>query len=273
MVKVRSFDSFVLAMFVMSMLAIPVAAASATKVQTEEVSYEVDGVRMTGTLAWDSARKGKRPGVIVVHEWWGHNDYAKRRARMLAELGYTAFALDMYGEGKVTDHPEQAQKFAMEVASNLDGAVKRFNAARAILEQHPTADATKTAAIGYCFGGSVVLHMARIGSDLDGVASFHGGLPPFTQAAPGTIQAKVLVLHGGADAMATAEQVAAFRREMADAKADLTFIEYPGAQHSFTNPDATEVGKKYSLPLAYDADADAKSWTELRTFLSRLFGK
>ncbi len=237
----------------------------------EEVSYDVDGVKLTGYLAYDDAIEGERPGVLVVHEWWGHNDYVRKRAEMLAAMGYTALALDMYGDGKSTSHPDDAKKFMMEVFSNMEAGTARFVAARDILESHPTTIDSKTAAIGYCFGGNIVLQMARKGMDLDGVASFHGNLSTQNPAQPGAVKAPMLVMHGADDPFVPAEQVEAFRQEMDAAGADMTFIAYPGAVHAFTNPGADELGKAHGLPLAYNAQADEQSWAELETFLEDVF--
>ena len=244
------------------------------QVYGEEIEYEADGVKLKGYMAYAQGATEPRPGILVVHEWWGHNEYTRKRARMLAEMGYTAFAIDMYGEGKNTSHPDDAKKFMMEVLGNLEQGVKRFEAAKNLLEKHATTDPAKTAAIGYCFGGAVVLHMARIGMNLDGVASFHGNLSPTIKkppAQPAQIKAKILVLHGEADSFVPAEQVEKFKKEMAAAKADMKFVSYPGAKHAFTNPAATEIGKKFNIPLEYDADADQKSWSEFRAFLGRIF--
>ena len=242
-------------------------------IRGEEVSYEAGDVTLKGYLAYDANIKGKRPGVLVVHEWWGHNDYVRNRARMLAEMGYTALAIDMYGDGKSAQHPADAKKFMMEVMSNMQAGKARFLAAQRLLQDHATTDADKIAAIGYCFGGGIVLNMARMGLDLDGVASFHGSLSTKMPAQPGDIKAKILVLHGGSDPFVTAEQVEAFKKEMADAKADMKLIVYPDAVHAFTNPGATAMGKEFELPLAYNEDADKKSWGELEKFLSNLFAK
>jgi len=241
------------------------------KVHGQEISYEAGGVTLKGYLAYDENQQGQRPGVLVVHEWWGHNDYARRRARMLAEMGYTALAVDMYGDGKQAGHPDDAKKFMMEVMGNMQAAKDRFTAAKKILSQHTSSDGSKIAAIGYCFGGAVVLNMARAGLDLDGVASFHGNLSAHSPAKEGDIKAKVLVLHGADDPFVPAEQVDGFKKEMADAKVDMTFFAYPGAMHAFTNPAADEKGKKFKIPLAYNADADAKSWAELEKFLKEIF--
>jgi dienelactone hydrolase len=249
-----------------------VAQAPEPDIRGEEVAYEVDGVQLNGYLAYDAAQTGERPGVLVVHEWWGHNDYARERARMLAEMGYTALAVDMYGDGKLAEHPEDAQKFMMEVLGQMDVGVERFRVARSVLEKHDTTDASRTAAIGYCFGGAVVLHMARLGDDLEGVASFHGDLSTRNPAEPGTVQARVLVLHGADDPFVPAESIEAFKAEMEGAGADMKFIAYPGAVHSFTNPAATAVGEEFGMPLAYQQEADELSWAELEGFLADSFG-
>ncbi len=240
-------------------------------IKGEEVTYQAGDTTLEGYIAWDANKAGPRPGVLVVHEWWGHNDYVRRRARMLAEEGYAAFALDMYGDGKQAAHPEDAKKFMMETLSSADIAKTRFSAALDLLKNHPKTEPTKIAAIGYCFGGAVVLQMARSGADLDGVASFHGNLSTESPAAPGVIKAKILVLHGADDPFVPKEQVDAFKEEMDAAGADYTFIAYPGAVHAFTNPAATETGKKFNMPLAYNEEADRKSWAELREFLRGLF--
>ncbi len=248
------------------------APAAAPEIRGEEVAYEAGGVKLNGYLAYDASRQDRRPGVLVVHEWWGHNEYARQRARMLAEMGYTALAVDMYGGGKFAEHPEDAQRFMTEVTSRMDLAVERFRAARAVLEGHATTDPARMAAIGYCFGGGVVLHMARIGEDLAGVASFHGGLTTESPAQAGAVSARVLVLHGADDPFVKAEQLAAFREEMQTAGADWQLIAYEGAIHSFTNPGATAIGEKFGLPLAYQREADERSWAELERFLKETFG-
>ena len=247
-----------------------IVVASAA-VHGEEVSYTADGLTMKGYLAYDDALKGKRPGVLVVHEWWGHNEYARMRARKLAEMGYVALAVDMYGNGKQALHPDDAGKFAGEVSKDPATATARFSAAMKVLKEHPNTDPNHIAAIGYCFGGSIVLNMARQGMDLDGVASFHGGLTTTTPAKPGMVKAKMLVCNGAADSFVTPEDIAGFKKEMDAAKADYEFIEYAGAKHAFTNPAADENGKKFNLPLAYNVEADKKSWADLQAFLKKIF--
>jgi len=241
------------------------------RISGKTVEYTAQGVVMKGYLAYDENITGKRPGVLVVHEWWGLNDYARKRARMVAELGYTALAVDMYGDGKQAMHPDDAKKFSSELMKNFDDAKARFTAAMEFLKQQPSVDPTRIAAIGYCMGGGVVLNMARQGVDLKGVASFHGSLSAVKPAQAGTVKAKVLVLHGGDDKFIPPEQIEAFKKEMKSAGVDFQFISYPGAVHSFTNPDADELGKKYNMPIAYNADADGKSWGELKGFLKKIF--
>ncbi len=247
------------------------ADAAAPDIKGKDVSYEAGGVKMTGYLAYDESVLGERPGVLVVHEWWGLNDYARRRARMLAELGYAALAVDMYGGGRTARHPDDARKFSSEVMKNFDTAKARFIAALDFLKKQPMVDPSRIAAVGYCFGGGVVLNMARQGVDLKGVASFHGTLTPVEPAKPGSIKAKILVLNGADDKFVPREQVQAFKQEMRAAGADFKFVDYPGALHSFTNPGADEYGRKFGLPLAYDAEADKQSWNELKLFLRKVF--
>jgi dienelactone hydrolase len=240
-------------------------------IEGEQVDYNAEGVTLKGYLAYDTEITGKRPGVLVVHEWWGHNEYARQRARMLAELGYTALAVDMYGDGKNTAHPSQAKEFMMAVMNNMPVAKARFMAAQDFLKKQDTVDGNKIAAIGYCFGGGIVLAMARAGIDLNGVASFHGSLGTTTPAEVGRVKAKVLVLHGNADKFISPEQVKAFKQEMENAKVDFEFIGYPGVEHSFTNPEADKFAKELGIPVAYDKTADEASWKTLQDFLTRIF--
>lgn len=247
------------------------AGQDASNIEGQEVTYQAGGLTMKGFLAYDKTRSGKRPGVLVVHEWWGHNDYARRRARMLAQLGYTALAVDMYGDGKRAEHPDDAGKFASEAMQSMDVAKARFLAAMDLLKAHETTDPTRIAAIGYCFGGAVVLNMARLGVDLRGVVSFHGSLATSTPAQPGTVKAKVLVCHGADDTFIPAEHVANFKKEMEAAGVDYQFESYPGAVHSFTSTEADALAKKFNLNIAYNADADKKSWQAMQDFFAKIF--
>ena len=252
-------------------LLLGVCGSSPAAVRGEEVSYRHGDVVMKGYIAWDDAVAGRRPGVLVVHEWWGHDEYARRRARMLAALGYTALAVDMYGSGKKADHPKDAGQFSGEVRKNLPMMTARFKAAKKLLSIHPTVDARRVAAIGYCFGGSVVLEMARQGDDLSAIVSFHGNLTTQNPAKAGVIRTKVLVLNGAADPMINAGAVQAFVQEMRNARADFRVVTYPGAKHAFTNPEATAYGTKFAIPLAYNARADRESWEEMKGFLASAF--
>lgn len=244
-------------------------AEEESNITTEEVTYSANGAELKGYIAYDDTIEGQRPGVIVVHEWWGHNDYARSRAEDLAKLGYTGFAIDMYGEGKNTEHPEDAEKFMMQVFENMDQGEARFNAALDLLKQHPTVNSEKIGAIAYCFGGAIVLHMARVGTDLDGVVSFHGNLSSMHEVEPGSIKAKILVAHGADDQFTTQEQFEAFKKEMEEAKADYEIIVYEDAAHSFTNPNADKYSEK--LPLAYNEEADRKSWEDMKQFFKEVF--
>jgi dienelactone hydrolase len=262
--------------FIASIAMVLIVAGSgfaAPKIEGKPVDYKAGKVTMKGYLAYDENVKGKRPGVLVVHEWWGHNEYARKRARMLAELGYTALAVDMYGEGKQAMHPDDAMKFSSEAMKNFDVSKARFLAAMNFLKKQPTVDPKRLAAIGYCFGGGVVLNMARQGVDLKGVASFHGSLAAVKPAVRGKVKAKIRVYNGAADTFIPEQAINAFMDEMMAAKVDFQFSNYTGAIHSFTNPDADELGKKFNLPLGYNADADKRSWEELETFLEMIFKK
>jgi len=249
------------------------SSAALAAVQGKEVSYQANGTTLKGYIAYDDSIKGKRPAVLVVHEWWGHNAYARKRADMLATLGYTALAVDMYGDGKQANHPDDAGKFATEVSKNMPMAKARFEAGMKLLRKQKTVDAREMAAIGYCFGGGVVLNMARMGEDLKGVASFHGSLSTDIPVHPGSIKARIVSFTGEDDPMIGADKVAAFKQEMGDAKANFRVVTYPGVKHSFTNPDADELGKKFNLPLAYNAEADKDSWQQTTVFLREVFSK
>lgn len=265
-------EKILLVLFAMLSLTVFAGSAAAKpKVEGKDVQYSADGVVLKGYLAYVKNVKGKRPGVLVVHEWWGLNDYARKRANMLAEMGYVALAVDMYGDGKQAMHPDDAGKFSSELMKNFYVAKAWFLAAMEFLKSQPEVDPDRIAAIGYCFGGGVVLNMARQGVDLKGVASFHGSLTAVKPATPGSVKAKVLVLHGADDKFTTPEQVEAFKQEMKNSGTELRFIAYPGAVHSFTNPDADNLGKKFNLPLAYNSEADKKSWKEVKKFLIAIF--
>ena len=249
------------------------SAAAQASVQGREVVYQADGTTLKGYIAYDDAIKGRRPGVLVVHEWWGQNEYARKRARMLAELGYTALAVDMYGNGKTVDNPDDAGKLAAAVYKDMPMAKARFEAAMLLLRDQETVEANQIAAFGYCFGGGVALNMARMGEDLKGVASFHGGLGTNSPAQPGKIKARIISFSGDADPTIGPDKVAAFRQEMERAGVDFRVVIYPAAKHAFTNPAADELGKKFNMPIAYDAAADRDSWHQAEEFLREVFAK
>lgn len=237
----------------------------------EETTYRAGDQILKGYLAYDDSLEGKRPAVLVVHEWWGLNEYARMRAEMLAQLGYVALAVDMYGDGKQADHPEEAAEFAAEVHSNMTAARQRFAAAMEVLKKQPGVDGSRIAAIGYCFGGGIVLQMAREGMDLRGVVSFHGSLKASSPATPGRIKARILVCNGGADKFNPMEVITEFIKEMVDAGADFEFHSFPGALHSFTNPGADLLAEKFKLPIGYQKKADEESWLEMQNFLKAVF--
>lgn len=245
------------------------APSAFAEVKTREVEYKQGDTVLQGFIAWDDATKDKRPGVLVVHEWWGHNAHARHQAMRLADAGYVGFALDMYGKGKVATHPKEAESFMTEATKSPAVVVARFNAALDQLKQDPHVDPQKIAAIGYCFGGAVVLDMARSGADLDAVVSFHGALATKYPAKKGMVKARVLVLTGAADPMVPPAQVEGLEKEMEAAGAKFQVVSYPGAKHSFTNPDAVKAGMD---ALAYDADADKKSWAAMLKLFKEVFG-
>jgi len=238
----------------------------------KNINYSVDGKEFKGYISYDDSSNKPRPGIIVVHEWWGHNDYARKRARMLAELGYTAIALDMYGEGKQAGHPGDASKFSSVLKQNLPLAEKRFMAAYRLLQQQAQTDKENIAAIGYCFGGGIVLAMARRGVELKAVASFHGGLG-LGAPVKNKLNTRILVLNGEADPFVKPKQIEAFKKEMNAAGVDYEFVGYPGAKHAFTNPQADEFGKKFKIPLAYNKRADERSWQKMKEFLNQTFSQ
>lgn len=242
--------------------------AALAEVQTRVVQYIDEDVPLTGHLYWDDAVEGQRPGILVIHEWWGLNDYAKKRARMLAELGYVAFAADMYGNDQVTDQPEQASNWMQEVTADVELWVQRADLGLAQLNASDLVDPSKTAAIGYCFGGGTVLHMAYANSDVRGVVSFHGSMPAAPAEAKGKIGPKILVLHGQADSFVAPEVVTNFQDKLEEAGANWEMDIYGGVRHGYSNPDASDYGIEN---LKYDAQADARSWARMQAFFDEQF--
>lgn len=247
------------------------SCASRSKFSGSEINYQNKSVTMNGYIAAKNDGNTKKPGILVVHEWWGHNEYARKRADMLAKEGYVALAVDMYGEGKKADHPKKAGEFSSAVFKNIKEAKSRFLAALETLKSHPHVDKERIAAIGYCFGGGVVLTMARMGVDLKGVVSYHGSLKSPAKAKRGHYTPRILVFNGAADPMVTEMDIKNFKKELSRAGVSLDFINYPGAKHAFTNPGATSLGEKFSLPLAYDEKADEDSWQRTLGFFKEIF--
>jgi dienelactone hydrolase len=254
-------------------LALVFPVALFAEVVGKTVEYKAGDVTLKGYLAYDNSIQGKRPGVIVIHEWWGLTDYPKKRAEMLAKLGYIALAADMYGDGRTVDNPGDAQKSAGESMKDVNLLKSKFLAAMDFLKQDEHTDVNRMAAIGYCYGGGVVLNMARAGVDLKGVVSFHGSLGTVIPAEKGNVKAKLLVCSGAADKFISPKDVDAFKKEMKDAGANLKYVAYKGALHAFSNPDATDLGKKFNMPIAYDEKADKGSWSEMQKFFKTIFKK
>jgi len=238
---------------------------------TNRIEYRVGDDIHQGYLAYDDEAAETRPGILIVHEWWGLNDYIVRRAHMLAELGYVALAIDMYGAGQVAQDPTQAGTLMTAVLDDMQGGTAALRAGYDLLLDQPCVDPERTAAIGYCFGGAMVLHMARLGIPLSAVASFHGALGSFHSADPGSIQAKILVCHGAADSMVSMHDLEAFRQEMDAAGADYEVLLLDGAKHGFSNPQADVNGEKYGLDLAYSQSADEKSWAAMQALFGKVF--
>ncbi|WNZ55614.1 dienelactone hydrolase family protein [Microbulbifer sp. MKSA007] len=239
--------------------------------EAEVIDYTVNGDTFCGYLAWDENISDKRPGVLLVHEWWGHNAFVREQAEKLANCGYLAFAVDMFGAGKQTDDPQEAQQFRDEALKDPVVLEARFRTALSLLQQRPQADSDQVAAQGYCFGGGVVLAMARVGVDLRGVVSYHGALARSTPAQNKPINAEIQVYTGGADVMVPPDQVGQFVTEMQESKAKLTLVSYPGVLHGFTNPCATDRGEKFGLPLAYNREAAEDAWRGTLAFYEKIF--
>jgi dienelactone hydrolase len=236
------------------------------------VTYKDGATTLKGFIVYDEAREGRRPGVLVVHEWWGITPHVRGEARKFAEQGYTAFVVDMYGDGATADNPKDAGKLAGSVMKNPTVMESRFNAARAELARHSTVDGSRIGAAGYCFGGAVSINMVRAGADLVAVATFHASLLMNTPA-PKQVKPKLLVMNGAADPLVKPDQIEAFKKEMDAAHADYRFINFPGALHAFTNPEATALGKKFNMPVAYDAAVDKQAKAEAARFFADAFQK
>ncbi len=238
---------------------------------TNRIEYAVGDAVYQGYLAYDDEIADARPGIIIVHEWWGLNDYIVRRAHMLAELGYVALAIDMYGGGAIAQDTDQAGALMTGVLNDMDTGTAALKAGYELLLGQPRVDPKRTAAMGYCFGGAMVLHMARIGLPLSAVASFHGALGSFHTAEPGSIQARLLVCHGAADSMVTMDDLEGFKQEMETAQADYEVLLLADAKHGFSNAQADVNAEKYGIDLGYQQSADEKSWEALQALLNQAF--
>lgn len=244
--------------------------ADSVVLKEESVNYTSDTAKLVGFVAYNEANTQPRPAVLVIPEWWGMTEYPKMRARQLASLGYIAMVADMYGNGAVADSPSLAGKLASPFYTNPMLVKTRFMAALNILKSYPQADTTKIAAIGYCFGGSIVLNAAKMGAPLNGVVSFHGDLRG-VPADKNLLKAKILVCHGLADSFVPQEQVDAFKKQMDSIGADYTFKAYADATHAFTNPGATATGQRFNMPIKYNPAADTASWKDMQDFFGRIF--
>jgi dienelactone hydrolase len=256
--------------FLPSMLALAMLSQTASGVvKTELVEYRDGETVLEGFVAYDDAKSGPRPGVLVVHDWGGLGEYAQHRAKMLAELGYVAFAADIYGKGVRPADPAESARVAGGYKADLPLLRKRVNLGLEQLRKRPETNPQKVAAIGYCFGGTTVLELARSGADVAGVVSFHGGLGTTLPAAAGAVKARILVCHGADDPFVKPAEQAAFKDEMAKAQVKYQFVAYPDAVHSFTNPKA---GDDKSKGNAYNAAADQQSWDAMRKFFAEILG-
>ena len=255
-----------------ALLALAITAPVFAAIKETPVTYSDGQTTMKGFVVYDAAKTGKRPGIIIVHEWWGITKHIHDEANRLARQGYTTFIADLYGDAKTADNPKDAGALMDSVMSKPQAMESRFNAARQQLAKQPTVDSARIGAVGYCFGGAVVLNMARAGADLAGVVGFHASLGLNTPApAPGTVKAKILVLNGADDPFVKKEEYATLKADMDTAKADYRVIEYPGAVHAFTNPEATALGKKFNLPLRYDAKVNKQAEGEASRFFAATF--
>ena len=232
----------------------------------DSVTYSINGQQFMAYYAKPLKMTKKTKTVLIVHEWWGLNEYPKERALQIAKEGNIGFCIDMYGKGKIALNPKDAQTLAMPFYKDPEFSFGRFMAGYREALKIEGVDSSRMVAIGYCFGGSVVLNAAKMGAPVDGVVSFHGNLAgiPTDKA---KLKAAILVCNGGADSFVPEEDIKEFKKQMAEVGADLTFINYPDATHAFTNPHSTEVGRKFSMPISYNEAADKQSWIDFNKFL------
>ncbi len=240
------------------------------KIKEEPITYRDDTVTLKGFIAYNENVMGKRPAILVVPEWWGLGNYERTRIKQLAELGYIAMAVDVYGNGRQADNPKDAMTLVTAFYNNPTRIKTRIDAALAAIKKYAQSDSLNIAAIGYCFGGGVALNAAKLGADLKGVVSFHGNL---SGVAPdkNLLKAHILICHGESDNFVPQKEIAAFKKSMDSINANYTFKTYPNATHAFTNPEATGKGKKFNMPIAYNAAADSASWNDMKEFFKKIF--
>ena len=246
------------------------STSTSVVLKEQTLSVRADGDTLICYVAYNDSIKGKRPAVLVIPEWWGLTEYTRKRARMLAQLGYVGMVVDMYGNGRVADSPSSAMAWSGPFYKDPLKGKLRIDSAIAQIKKLDVVDPGNIGAIGYCFGGGVLLNTVRLGDDLKGVVSFHGSLIG-TPARKDLLRTKILVCHGNADQFVTAKDVVAFKKQMDSIGASYTFIGYDGATHAFPNPDATEIGQKFKMPIAYNATADTASWNAMKDFFAGLF--
>ena len=271
--KKRSISkSIIMCIVMLSFASLAKSGTLPPNIKEENVTYSVNGVTYKGFIAYDDNIKGKRPGILVVPEWWGLNDYPKMRARKLAELGYIALAVDVFGDGKVANTPTEAQEFTTPFYKDPALAKTRLDAAVTKLKEYKQTDPENIASIGYCFGGYIALNYAKLGADLKGVVSFHGGLGgvPVDKK---LLKASVLVCHGAIDKFVSQRDAEGFKHKLDSIGADNSLKIYANATHAFTNPAATETGKKFNMPIEYNQQADIDSWNDMKMFFGKIFKK
>ncbi|MCY4321762.1 MAG: dienelactone hydrolase family protein [Bdellovibrionaceae bacterium] len=240
-------------------------------IHTESLNINIAEHNFKSYLAYPTNTDKPVPGILVIPEFWGLTKYIQSRAKQLAELGYCALAIDIYGEAWIAQDVNSASLAMNKLLKNLEEGSNHILLQLEELKKLKQTDETKIAVMGYCLGGALALHLARIGTNIKGVVSFHGDLDPRTSLQPGQIKAKILVCHGADDSMIPEEKVINFKKEMDTAGADYKFISYKGALHSFTNPKATEKGDKFNLPIAYNKEADDSSWKDMQNFFTQIF--
>ncbi len=239
-------------------------------IKEQDITYSLDGLTFKGFVSYDESLKGTRPVVLIVHEWWGLNDYTKKRARQIAELGYLAMAVDVFGNGKNANDPHQAQDLTRPFYNDPQLAKKRLDAAVEKIKTYSQADTSNLGAMGYCFGGYVVLNAAKLGANFKGAVVFHGGLGG-APARKDLLKSKILVCYGASDKIVTEQDLNSFKHQMDSIGADYRVKIYPNATHAFSNPDATVLGKKFNLPLEYNPEADINSWNDMKAFFYKIF--